>query len=76
MSDREAASSSSPVSTEGSSAELVAVVDDLINQLSSKFTNISKELLEKMDDMSRRLDALETTIQTGAEPKSDGDSDK
>ncbi|KAB2576379.1 putative heat shock factor-binding protein [Lasiodiplodia theobromae] len=73
MSERDAPSSSSPVSGEGSSAELVAVVDDLINQLSSKFTNISKELLEKMDDMSRRLDALETTIQTGAEPKSDGD---
>ncbi|EOD44754.1 Heat shock factor-binding protein [Neofusicoccum parvum] len=72
MSDR--ADAATPSSTGGeSSAELVAVVDDLINQLSSKFTNISKELLEKMDDMSRRLDTLETTIQTGAEPKSDSE---
>lgn len=76
MSERDVPTPSSSAGGEGSSAELVAVVDDLINQLSSKFTNISKELLEKMDDMSRRLDALETTIQTGAEPTSDDSEGK
>ncbi|KAK4503163.1 hypothetical protein PRZ48_006591 [Zasmidium cellare] len=46
-------------------SELVAVVDDLLNQLSSKFNNVSAEILTKMDDMSKRLDALETQIQAG-----------
>ncbi|KAK5117764.1 hypothetical protein LTR85_008739 [Meristemomyces frigidus] len=44
-------------------SELVAVVDDLLNQLGSKFSNISSELI--MDDMSRRLDNLEATIEAG-----------
>ncbi|KAF2632908.1 hypothetical protein BU25DRAFT_487310 [Macroventuria anomochaeta] len=48
-----------------SSAELAAVVDDLLNQLNTKFTTISSELLSKMDDMSRRLDNLEAQIQAG-----------
>ncbi|KAF1837740.1 hypothetical protein BDW02DRAFT_565666 [Decorospora gaudefroyi] len=50
--------------TEGS-GQLTAVVDDLLNQLNSKFSTISSELLAKMDDMSRRLDNLEATIQGG-----------
>lgn len=48
-----------------SSAELAAVVDDLLNQLNTKFTTISSDLLSKMDDMSRRLDNLESQIQAG-----------
>ncbi|CAE7020618.1 hypothetical protein CFE70_002891 [Pyrenophora teres f. teres 0-1] len=44
------------------SGELTAVVDDLLNQLNTKFTTISSELLSKMDDMSRRLDNLEATM--------------
>ncbi|KAF2825856.1 hypothetical protein CC86DRAFT_35906 [Ophiobolus disseminans] len=57
-----------------SSGELAAVVDDLLNQLSSKFTSISSELLAKMDDMSRRLDNLEATMQGGDGSKSSGSS--
>ncbi|KAJ8117572.1 hypothetical protein OPT61_g1257 [Boeremia exigua] len=64
-----------------SSAELAAVVDDLLNQLNTKFTTISSDLLSKsrsltvvmcwsadslqVDDMSRRLDNLEAQIQAG-----------
>ncbi|KZM26613.1 uncharacterized protein EKO05_0005442 [Ascochyta rabiei] len=48
-----------------SSGELAAVVDDLLNQLNTKFTSVSSELLSKMDDMSRRLDSLEAQIQAG-----------
>ncbi|TKA36868.1 hypothetical protein B0A54_12710 [Friedmanniomyces endolithicus] len=48
-------------------SDLVAVVDDLLNQLSSKFSNLSGELIGKMDEMSRRLDNLEATIQAGNE---------
>lgn len=64
-----------------SSAELAAVVDDLLNQLNTKFTAISSDLLSKselhisisisythrcvVDDMSRRLDNLEAQIQAG-----------
>jgi len=55
-----------------SSGELTAVVDDLLNQLNTKFTTISSELLNKMDDMSRRLDNLEATIQGGEGSKGSG----
>ncbi|KAM0698336.1 hypothetical protein Q7P36_001802 [Cladosporium allicinum] len=54
-------------------ADLVQVVDDLLNQLSSKFSSMSSELIQKMDDMSRRLDNLEATIQAGKAP---GESDE
>ncbi|KAL1302951.1 hypothetical protein AAFC00_003270 [Neodothiora populina] len=47
-----------------SPSELASAIDDLLNQLTSKFTNISSDLLGKMDDMSRRLDTLEATIQS------------
>nr|OQO28412.1 hypothetical protein B0A51_03086 [Rachicladosporium sp. CCFEE 5018] len=51
-------------STETDASELVSVVDDLLNQLGSKF----------MDEMSRRLDNLEATIQAGsAQAASDGE---
>ncbi|KAK4963602.1 hypothetical protein LTR10_001231 [Elasticomyces elasticus] len=53
--------------SETAPSELVAVVDDLLNQLSSKFGNLSSELIGKMDEMSRRLDNLEATIQAGNE---------
>ncbi|KAF2137470.1 uncharacterized protein K452DRAFT_291518 [Aplosporella prunicola CBS 121167] len=75
MSDRPESSTSNKQTEEGSSAELTAVVDELLNQLSSKFSNVSSELIAKMDDMSRRLDALESTIQAGGDPKSE-DEDK
>ncbi|QDS77244.1 hypothetical protein FKW77_003254 [Venturia effusa] len=46
-------------------AELSIVVDELLNQLSAKFAGISEELISKMDDMSKRLDNLESSIQAG-----------
>ncbi|OAL05299.1 hypothetical protein IQ06DRAFT_289520 [Phaeosphaeriaceae sp. SRC1lsM3a] len=61
-----AASEATPTNAGGdSSGELAAVVDDLLSQLNTKFSTISSELLAKMDDMSRRLDNLEATIQAG-----------
>ena len=63
------------------------VVDDLLNQLTTKFSTMSSELIEKskstyaqmamaivvqdanikiVDEMSRRLDNLEATIQAGS----------
>ncbi|KAI5252221.1 hypothetical protein E4T42_03638 [Aureobasidium subglaciale] len=51
---------------EPSSEDLATVVDDLLAQLSTKFANISSDLLTKMDEMSRRLDNLETSIQASA----------
>ncbi|KAK7193302.1 hypothetical protein DPSP01_013670 [Paraphaeosphaeria sporulosa] len=63
--DRTDSSPSALNSSTDSSAELQQVVDDLLTQLQSKFTNVSSELLAKMEDMSRRLDNLEATIQTG-----------
>ncbi|EMF16171.1 uncharacterized protein SEPMUDRAFT_124250 [Sphaerulina musiva SO2202] len=59
--------SSSPTTrtTETKPSELVAVVDDLLVQLNSKFSQVSTEMLGKLDDMSKRLDALESQIRAG-----------
>ncbi|KAG4436164.1 hypothetical protein IFR05_008368 [Cadophora sp. M221] len=45
-------------------AELSAVVDELLNSLSNKFAGVSSEIFAKMDEMSRRLDNLEATLQS------------
>ncbi|MCJ1224274.1 hypothetical protein MMC12_000918 [Toensbergia leucococca] len=47
-------------------AELTAVVDELLNGLSTKFSAVSAEIFGKMDEMSRRLDTLEASIQAGS----------
>lgn len=71
--------------SETTPSDLAVVVDELLNQLSTKFSNISTELIGKskstlsslffhrtidpcdlVDDMSRRLDTLEATIQSNA----------
>lgn len=50
-------------------AELSAVVDELLNSLSNKFAGVSSEIFAKMDEMSRRLDNLEATLQANADGK-------
>ncbi|KAI7209993.1 hypothetical protein KC333_g8457 [Hortaea werneckii] len=56
-------------------SELVTVVDDLLAQLQTKFSNVSAELVGKLDEMSRRLDNLEATIQaSNAPPSTEGES--
>ncbi|KAF1968189.1 hypothetical protein BU23DRAFT_541521 [Bimuria novae-zelandiae CBS 107.79] len=72
--DRSTSDGSALNSSTDSSAELQQVVDELLTQLQSKFTNVSNELLNKMEDMSRRLDNLEATIQTGDGSKASGSS--
>ncbi|CAN9277576.1 hypothetical protein GT037_010947 [Alternaria burnsii] len=73
LADRAQSDTASAVSTnQESSGELTAVVDELLNQLNTKFTAVSSELLAKMDDMSRRLDNLEATIQAGDGNKGSG----
>ncbi|KAK2627288.1 hypothetical protein QTJ16_003254 [Diplocarpon rosae] len=54
-------------------AELSAVVDELLNSLSNKFAGVSSEIFAKMDEMSRRLDNLEATLQNSNEGR-DGNS--
>ncbi|TKA23216.1 hypothetical protein B0A50_07609 [Salinomyces thailandicus] len=54
-------------SSEIAPSELVSVVDDLLAQLQTKFSNVSAELVGKLDEMSRRLDNLEATIQASNE---------
>lgn len=60
-----------PVSlvSEDAPAELSVVVDELLNSLSNKFANVSSDIFAKMDDMSKRLDSLEATIQANEESK-------
>ncbi|GIZ45167.1 hypothetical protein CKM354_000834800 [Cercospora kikuchii] len=62
--------------TETKPSELVAVVDDLLNQLTSKFNNVSTEMLGKLDDMSKRLDALEAQIRAGNAASESGAGDE
>ena len=44
-------------SSTDSSSELAAVVDDLLNQLNSKFTSVSNELLAKSTCLESHFDA-------------------
>jgi len=52
--------------TNDTPAELTAVVDDLLDSLSAKFASVSTEIFEKMDAMSKRLDALEAALNTSS----------
>ncbi|KAF7194539.1 Heat shock factor-binding protein 1 [Pseudocercospora fuligena] len=67
---------STKTGTETEPSELIAVVDDLLNQLSAKFSNVSADMLGKLDDMSKRLDALEAQIQAGNAAAAAGEDDK
>ncbi|KFY07226.1 hypothetical protein V492_07323 [Pseudogymnoascus sp. VKM F-4246] len=42
--------------------DLVKMVDDLLDDISTRFTSTSTELYSKMDEMARRLDHLEASI--------------
>ncbi|KAI0011048.1 heat shock factor binding protein 1-domain-containing protein [Xylariaceae sp. FL0662B] len=52
------------------SDELTVVVEELLSSLSNKFTNVSSEIFQKMDEMSRRLDNLEAALQANEENNS------
>ncbi|KAF9532678.1 heat shock factor binding protein 1-domain-containing protein [Crepidotus variabilis] len=43
--------------------ELTAFVETLLEQLDSKFDDMSSQILERMNQMSTRVDALEMSIQ-------------
>ncbi|KAF9558834.1 hypothetical protein CPC08DRAFT_691667 [Agrocybe pediades] len=43
--------------------ELTAFVETLLEQLDSKFDDMSKQILDRMNQMSTRVDALEASIQ-------------
>jgi len=50
-------------------AELSAVVDELLNSLTTKFNSVSSQIFSKLDDMSKRLDNLEATLQANEQNK-------
>ncbi|KAF3483461.1 uncharacterized protein GIQ15_02785 [Arthroderma uncinatum] len=52
---------------ENSAQQLVTAVDELLDQLQNRFENVSSEILGKLDDMSRRIDELETSIASSRE---------
>ncbi|KAL9714488.1 hypothetical protein Ac2012v2_002803 [Leucoagaricus gongylophorus] len=43
--------------------ELTAFVETLLEQLDTKFDDMSKQILDRMSQMSSRVDALEASIQ-------------
>lgn len=48
--------------------ELTAVVDELLDSLSTKFASVSSEIFEKIEAMSKRLDAMEASLQQSSTP--------
>ncbi|OQE44917.1 hypothetical protein PENCOP_c002G06684 [Penicillium coprophilum] len=46
--------------------QLTAAVDDLLNELQSKFDAVSTEMFGKLDDMTKRLDDLEASLTAAA----------
>ncbi|KAL2829989.1 heat shock factor binding protein 1-domain-containing protein [Aspergillus cavernicola] len=42
--------------------QFTEAVDDLLDQLQHKFDTVSREMFGKFDDMARRLDELETSL--------------
>ncbi|KAH8696204.1 heat shock factor binding protein 1-domain-containing protein [Talaromyces proteolyticus] len=59
--------SQTPSSENSTAPELAAAVDELLDQLQHKFDNVSTEIYGKLDDMARRLDELETSLNTSQE---------
>ncbi|KAI4214106.1 MAG: hypothetical protein LQ351_003191 [Letrouitia transgressa] len=47
--------------------ELVKAVDELLDNLSVRFSKVSTEVFAKMDEMAQRLDELEASIKAGAD---------
>ncbi|KAJ5492225.1 Heat shock factor binding 1 [Penicillium expansum] len=46
--------------------QLTAAVDDLLNELQTKFDNVSTEMFGKLDEMTKRLDELEASLAASA----------
>ncbi|KAJ5120675.1 uncharacterized protein N7515_010063 [Penicillium bovifimosum] len=46
--------------------QLAAAVDDLLNELQSKFDSVSTEMFGKLDEMTKRLDELEASLTTSS----------
>ncbi|KAI4192528.1 MAG: hypothetical protein LQ346_004270 [Caloplaca aetnensis] len=51
--------------------ELVRAVDELLDNLSTKFSQVSTEVFAKMDEMAQRLDELEASIKATADSSED-----
>ncbi|KAI4152408.1 MAG: hypothetical protein LQ341_000715 [Variospora aurantia] len=47
--------------------ELIKAVDELLDNLSAKFSKVSTEVFAKMDEMAQRLDELEASIKATAD---------
>lgn len=54
--------------SEDTPGELTAVVDELLDSLSTKFASVSSEIFEKIEAMSKRLDAMEASLQQSSAP--------
>ncbi|KAK3359988.1 hypothetical protein B0T25DRAFT_564945 [Lasiosphaeria hispida] len=55
-------------------AELTAQLEELLNTLSNKFAGVSSEIFAKMDEMSRRLDNLESQLAANNRDRNAGPS--
>ncbi|KAH8173977.1 heat shock factor binding protein 1 domain-containing protein [Sarocladium implicatum] len=55
--------SNQPNASDDGNADVTAAVEELLNSLSSKFAGVSSEIFAKMDEMSRRIDTLESALQ-------------
>jgi heat shock factor-binding protein 1 len=56
--------------------DVTAAVDELLTTLSAKFAQVSSDLFNKMDDMSRRIDKLEAELIASKPLPKDGSPSK
>ncbi|KAK2744410.1 hypothetical protein FQN57_004307 [Myotisia sp. PD_48] len=52
--------------------QLVAAVDDLLDQLQSRFEAVSTDIFSKMDNMAQRIDELEKSVTAARESNKKG----
>lgn len=47
--------------------ELIKAVDEMLENVTTKFTKVSTEVFAKLDEMGQRIDELEAAIKAGAD---------
>lgn len=55
--------------------ELTVMIDDMLNDLTGKFHAITSEIMAKMDDMGRRIDNLEASLNHEAQKAEDDEEE-
>lgn len=58
------------------SEELSVMIDDMLADLTGRFHAVTSEIMAKMDDMGRRIDNLESSLNQGAEGRKEDEDEE